>query len=424
MNTILSYLKADASVSDYKYNEHKRESCELFFVKGKLETVRRTATCDKQVTVYVDHDGFKGESSFLVYPSTTEGELQEKITDAVAKAKLINNADYALPEKETGSFEVASNFADYELSALSEKIADCVFAANTLENADLNSVEVFVTRHTETVVNSRGIHKTQVRYSAMVEAIPTFNGETESVELYQQYNFASMDEATIQNEIAAKLREVKARAQAKKPEGELAGKVILNKLELSELFGNIAYNLDYSAVYAHASVFQKGDAIQKDATGDKFTITMSGEVEGNLQSNKFDSDGLTLGSIAIVEDGVATNYYGNNRFGQYLKEVPTGRLGCMTVAPGSVSAEELAAGPALEVVSMSGLQVDFYTDYIGGEVRLAYWNDGETVTPVTGISITGKLSQVLSSLRLSETIATHDGYVGPEKAILSDMQIF
>ncbi|MBQ6989991.1 MAG: hypothetical protein IJN58_02950, partial [Clostridia bacterium] len=77
-----------------------------------------------------------------------------------------------------------------------------------------------------------------------------------------------------------------------------------------------------------------------------------------------------------------------------------------------------------EVVSMSGLQVDFYTDYIGGEVRLAYWNDGKTVTPVTGISITGKLSQVLSSLRLSETIATHDGYVGPEKAILSDMQIF
>ena len=73
---------------------------------------------------------------------------------------------------------------------------------------------------------------------------------------------------------------------------------------------------------------------------------------------------------------------------------------------------------------MSGLQVDTFTDYIGGEIRLAYYCDGEKVIPVTGISITGSLKQVLPSIRLSKEIAADDGYTGPSKAILQDMKIF
>jgi predicted Zn-dependent protease len=73
---------------------------------------------------------------------------------------------------------------------------------------------------------------------------------------------------------------------------------------------------------------------------------------------------------------------------------------------------------------MSGLQVDPFNDYIGGEIRLAYYCDGEKTMPVTGISITGSLKQVLSSIRLSAEIAAEDGYTGPAKAILQDMKIF
>ena len=81
-------------------------------------------------------------------------------------------------------------------------------------------------------------------------------------------------------------------------------------------------------------------------------------------------------------------------------------------------------GSYLEVVSMSGLQVDFYSDYIGGEVRLAYYRDRETVTPVTGISISGQLGDVLNHIRFSSETAVFDGYSGPSKAILSGMKIF
>ena len=424
MKTIIDALKNNPRVSDYKINLLEKESYESFYVKGKLETVRCTDTCDKIVTVYVDHGEYKGDSQFYVYPSTTGEELAELIEKAADKAELLNNQMYQLPENETGEFTVESNFSAYTLPELAKAIADSVFAANTVENADLNSVEVFVNRYTGTVANSRGIHKTQVRYDAMVEAIPTYNGEAESVELYQQYNFSAFDAETVKAEIARKLQEVKARAAAIKPDFSINCPVILNKQELGELFGNISHDLNYATVYSHANLFHKGDEVQNTPTGDPITITMAGSLPGNIRSAHFDGDGMTLRDTVIVEKGKAVAYYGANRFGQYLNETPTGNLRCIQVAPGSACEKCLSAAPYLEVLSMSGLQVDFFNDYIGGEVRLAYYHDGEKLIPVTGISITGSLKQVLSSIRLSTEIAVDDGYTGPAKAILQDMKIF
>ena len=424
MMTAMELLRANEKVSGFKINIHKKESVELFFVKGKLETVRRTNTCDKEVTVYVDHGEFKGDSQFFVYPSTTAEQLKELIDGAVEKALLINNQKYELPAAETGEYVVESNFADYDAAELAATISKAVFKANTVENASLNSVEVFINKHTETVLNSNGLEKTQIRYDAMVEAIPTYNGESMSVELYEQYNFGSLDLADLRDEIAGKMAEVKARFEAEKPEYPLAGTVILNKHELASLFFHIASNLNFSTVYSHSNLWKKGDTIQKAPQGDVIGITMAGQVEGSTRSSRFDNDGLSLGSVRIVEGGKAVAYYGSNRFGQYLGETPTGELWCMAVDAGTADGESFASGNYLEVVSMSGLQVDFFNDYIGGEVRLAYYHDGERKVPVTGVSISGKLSQVLDKIRFSSERAVQGGYYGPAKAALQEMTIF
>lgn len=421
MNTVIELLRADSRVSGYKLNIHKKESFELFFVKGRLETVRSTDTCDREVTVYVDHDGFRGDAQFFIYPSTTAEQLRALIDEAVGKALLIDNQAYELPEKQTGSYTVESNFADYAPGQLAGLIAEAVFSANDIPNASLNSVEIFLNRHTETVLNSRGLDKTQVRYDAMVEAIPTYNGEKQSVELYQQYNFSTMDPEAIRAEIADKLAAVKARYEAVTPKQPLDCPVVLNRQELAELFGSIAQDLNYASVYAHANLFRKGQPIQKEPTGDPIGITMTGQISGSVRSARFDSDGLSLGSIRLVEEGQAVNYYGSNRYGQYLGETPTGSLPCLAADPGTAGTPQ---GAYLEVISMSGLQVDLYNDYIGGEIRLAYYHQGGQVLPVTGISISGCLSQVLNTIRLSSDTAVYRGYQGPAQAILSQMKIF
>lgn len=427
MKKIMELLGKHSGVSDYKINVHNKESYELFFVKSKLETVRRTKTCDTEVTVYADHGECKGDAQFIVYPSTTEEQLAAMIDEAVEKANLINNKKYALPADETGVFEVESNFKDYNAAELAETVAKTVFAANTIENGSLNSVEIFINKHTEIVANSRGLHKTQIRYDAMVEAIPTYNGTEQSVELYEQYNFSDFNPEELTREIAEKMEEVKARYEAVKPETVADCKLILNKRELSGMFARIVANLNYSTVYSHANIFSKGDLIQNAPTGDLINIFGAGEVKGCTKSAKFDSDGLALGSIQGVENGRVVNYFGSNRYGQYLGEKPTGDLQCIRVAPGTADEADFESVPYLEVISMSGLQIDFFNDYIGGEVRLAYYNDGETVKPVTGISISGKLSAVLNGLQLSRELIVSNGYAGyygPKKAILHGMKVF
>ena len=236
-----------------------------------------------------------------------------------------------------------------------------------------------------------------------------------------QYNFSTLDEDAIRREIGEKLAQVKARYEAVTPDFPLEGPCVLHAQELSSLFGSIAQDLNYGSVYAHTNLFKKGDAIQKSLSGDPIGITMAAEAPGSVRSAKFDADGLSLSSIRLVDGGKAVNYYGSNRFGQYLGEAPTGSLPCCLVDPGTGKTPE---GNWLEVLSMSGLQVDFYNDYIGGEVRLACYHTGDKEIPVTGISISGKLSQVLGTIRLSGDVTTHNGYHGPETAILSDMKIF
>ncbi len=424
MKNVIDILSSRSDIADWKINLHRRESCEMFFIKGELDCLRRTDTTNNRVTLYVDHDGFRGDAQFYVYPSTSAEELRSLCDKAVERAALISNTPYSLPENAEGDYVVESNFADFEPLALAKDISSVAIAAGETENGAINSLEVFVTKHFEETVNSRGLRKTQTRYDAMVEAIPTYSGADSSVELYEQYNFSSFDPTALKEEIAGKMAEVKARYEAAVPSAALDCPVILGKLELAQLFHEMASDLDYSAVYSQSNLHKKGEAMQPAGSGDRISITMLGSLPGSVRSSAFDIDGLSLGSLPVIENGFVANYHGSNRFGQYIGEKPSGMLPCLDVAPGTLGTEDFSHGPSLEVVSMSGLQVDFYNDYIGGEVRLAYYNDGEKTVPLTGLSISGSLSEVLADIRLSSETAVFGSCRGPIKALIGNMKIF
>ena len=424
MMKVIDLLKADSRISDWKLNIHRRESCELFFAKGQLDCVRRTETTNNRVTIYVDGDGFRGDAMFYVYPSSTDEERKALIDSAISRARLVKNAPYTLPANECEDSAIRSNLSEGDPIELAKTIAREVFASNEIENAAINSLEVFVTHHYEEIINSSGISKKQVHYDAMVEAIPTFNSESGSVELYEQYNFSELDIAALREEISGKMAEVKARSEAITPVAPTSCPVIFNKAELSQLFRTMVSDLDYAQVYYSANIHKKGERIHPAGSGDPISITLKGEIKGSFRSSRFDMDGIKLGSLRVIENGEVCAYHGSSRFGQYIGENPSGNLPCMEVDPGSTPPDSFRKGPYLEIISMSGLQVDFYNDYIGGEIRLAYYNDGSAITPLTGISVSGKLSEVLAEIALSSERALCGGYFGPEKALIKNMKIF
>lgn len=421
MENIIRILKEFSQITNYKICEIEKTSYETFFVHEKLETVRATSTTDKSVTIYCSHDGKLGNSVFAVYASTTEQELRQKIALAIEKAQLVNNQTYELPKKESLSDDIYSNMSEYTPAELANQIAKACFEANDEKNASINALEIFINKIRLRVVNGNGLDKCERKYTAMIEAIPTWT-EGESVELYERYDFSNFNYDEIKEEIARKVQEVKDRYFATKPTINPACKVVLNAPELSSLLSSIAYELSYRAVYAHSNAFKKDDNLQ-NGDCDKLSITLCGQIEGSHRNRLFDDDGVSLTPIKVIENGVVVNYHGDNRFAQYLGEKITGDLPCMQVNAGSLSEDDISKEPYFECLSMSGLQLDIYNDYIGGEVRLAYYFDGKKKIPLTGISISGKLSDVLSTLRLSDKIVTHGGYRGPNKATFNKISI-
>jgi len=422
MINIEKLLKESNLISDWKINGTKTESYELFFVHSKLETVRSTDTDTLTVTVYCDHDGKKGQASFKLFASTTEEEATAKIADAAKKALIIGNEYYTLPEDEVLDGVIESNFAAYEPRALAAKMAEAVFSTDMLGMGSVNALEVFINKYTVTVKNSRGIDKREMKYSAMIEAIPTWN-EGESVELYEAIRTAEFNFDKIKTEIEAKMREVRDRGRAKAPQNKLSCPVVLPSEELSQLFSELAQGLNYSSVYTHSNPFSEGDAIQKAPSGDKINVTMRGQISGSTASSLFDGDGTTLTDTEVIKNGVASSYHGGHRFAQYLGKNATGMLSCVEVSAGTLSDKELMSAPYFECVSMSGLQLDIYNDYIGGEVRLAYYFDGEKKIPLTSVSISGKLSDALNSIRLSDELTQSGRYKGPKLALLENIEI-
>ena len=259
----------------------------------------------------------------------------------------------------------------------------------------------------------------------MVEAIPTYTDKGESVEIYEVYHFTDFDKDAVTKEIRQRMQDVKARAQAKKPSTPIKANVIFRPYEIATLIGEIASDINYASVYSHANLFGIGDDLQKGGTGDKLNLTMRSTIKGCSRSEFFDSDGTKLVDTKIIDNGVIAGYFGSRRFGEYLKAtLISGDLTCMELGKGTLDESDLKK-PYIECAFMSALQVDLYNDYIGGEIRLAYYFDGKTVRPITGITMSAKLSEVLKDMKLSKTVGTGgtNDYFGPDKLMFKDVSV-
>lgn len=416
-------LKANEKIDDYRIVTKKTESYEVFFVHKTVETVRATDTLSADVTVYVNHDGVMGDSSFAVYRSMTPADMEAKVNAAADRARLVSNQPYPLPRGNTGEEALNSNFTEYEFSELAAKIADAVYAADKLEGGSLNAVEIFIYRDTVNVRNSQGVNLTETKYHAMIEAIPTWNQGKESVELYESYEFTEFQPEKITAEIARKMEEVRDRQRAVKPETPMTCNVILNPHEISAWMKELVGYLDYSAVYSKSNPKKVGDDLQPEGRGDKLQVTLHGRLPDSTNAAAFDADGVKMTSRQVIRDGKVESYFGANRFASYLGQEPTGALRCLEVGAGTLTDAQRDEKPYLECVSLSGLQADLMNDYLGGEIRLAYYFDGKKKIPVTGISMSTKFSDALEGLRLSGELTNENNYQGPKYALIPDVAI-
>ena len=161
----------------------------------------------------------------------------------------------------------------------------------------------------------------------------------------------------------------------------------------------------------------------EDVNGDLITMTLNPFMKNSTFSGSFDGDGFPLEPVTILENGVLKRYIANTRYAHYLNVEPTGNIDNIIVSGGSKTVNDLKKEPYLETAAFSDFTVDDLTGDFCGEIRLAWYFDGENIIPVTGGSISGNINELQNEIFLSKELQKDNNFEGPKVVKLLNVTV-
>lgn len=407
------------------------ESTELFFIKKQLDMHRQKKVRHMEVMVYRDFSKegkeYRGSSSVFIEDGMGQEEMTEVLKNAYYAAAFVENPFYELPAPKEEEAPAADNQnffcglvreeeASPTLKACGKVMAEALFYEDVREDVFLNSAEIFVTKSTVEMKSSRGIHASYIRYNVNGEFVVQAP-EPQDVETYQSFQYDSLNTRALREKVKNALILTKDRALAEC--APKAGKytVILSGEYVAELMDFYVQRSNGAMIYPRYSNYTQGACVQGEKRkGDGITITLKARTP-------YSGEGIPMKDRLLMEDGVLKTIHGNCRYSYYLHVEPTGGYphGSMGMPPGKVSLEEWKKQPCLHIVNFSDFQMNSYSGHFGGEIRLAYYWDGEKEIPVTGGSINGSLLEAQKSLEFSLELQEEKGFSGPLAVALRDI---
>lgn len=419
---ILEALKAN-NIETFLVEDTKEEIAELFFVKKSLDMRRTENTHTSYVTVYRDFekDGekFRGNAGFTVEAGTSRQELDAKIKRAYAAAQFVPNPFYEIAaETKQECFTVDSPLARLSLEEAAGKYMDALYAADTDDGAFINSAEFFVTKLTRHILNSKGVDVSYVKYLAKGEFVVQCK-EPQDVETYQDFEFEGLETEALTNQAIEALKLTRDRAIA--DQAPKAGRydVILSGKYAATVMSYYRERSNGDYIYRQYSDYQPGQFIQ----GEKSEITGDLVNANYIPTIPFSKEGIPMEELSCIKDGVFENIHANCKTAYYLGVKPTGYYRKLEIKPGTISFEDMKKQKGLYVVNFSDFQMNSMGGNFGGEIRLAYLNDGEKITPVTGGSINGSIIEAQKSFRFSKETQNTSTFAGPKAIMLKDVSV-
>ena len=424
INAIIKELKKYEKITDYAIKELKTSTYEQFYDLQKLETTRMTNTTEINVRIYTksveDNNTYLGNASFDISHKISKRELDKLIEDAIYQASFVKNEYYELVEG-TKKLSFKQKNEDKEPFDILQDIASIYFNAGK-DGASFNALECFYNQYETHLITSKGVDYKNLKHNIMVEAIPSYKAQTgkrlDNCELYRMNRYENYDEAKIKEDANNAISDVLNRSKAVRFNNHMNANVIIKEESLRNMLDELIMTYDYSSVYQKANFHKIGDDIQANPAN---PLNLS--LIPASKADYFDSDGVLLKEAKIITDGKLTSYYGNNRFAYYLGIKPTGMMSTYKVEKGKMSYEKMKKKPYIEILDLSGIQVDLFADYIGGEVRLANYFDGKNTYPITAFSFSGSLKKCINELEFSKEQTKIVDYIGPKYALLKDFEI-
>ncbi|MCD7956182.1 MAG: metallopeptidase TldD-related protein [Lachnospiraceae bacterium] len=425
-------------VSDYLLRDVQKETVELFFIKKNLDMRRAENVRDCSVTVYLDFEkegsSCRGEASFTVGPSFSEEEILEKCRKAYLSAGFVANPHYELPSgTKSDCVTVESDLAGMSLEEAAGRMVQALFAPDHSEDllggqtfsqldsrscAFLNSAELFVEKTTCRIINSRGVDVSYVKYNVNGEFVAQCK-KPQDVETYEHFSYDTLDTAGLSELVERTLRMTEDRALAGTMPATGIYDVLLSDEYAAEIFRFYLERGAGHTIYQHMSDYRVGDFIQgklEEVTGPLLNLDYE-------PTEPYSYEGLAMNTLPCIRDGIFCNIHGSARFCQYLGVKETGVYSKISCHPGDVDFEEMKKRPGLYVVNFSDFQMDSSSGNFGGEIRLAYLNNGETITPVTGGSANGSIFEAQKSFVFSKETQALPAFRGPKGVLLKQVAV-
>ena len=424
---ILASLKR-LNIEEYTLNITSYKSAQMFFIKKSLDTKRAENTITYNVNVYrkFEKDGkeMKGNSSVFIYNGMTDDEIDTALNRAYLAASFVCNPTYELMECTENKFTtMESDLFNYTIEECCEKTAEALFAEDNRSDVFINSAEVFVYEYNAEIITSTGIDSGYTKRKISGEFVAQCKAP-QDVETYKDFEYNSLDTEALKSKVSKTLEYTLDRAKA--TEAPKAGKyrVIISDSYVNDIFEYYKGRAQVGYIYAGYSTFEVGQNVQAlnaegeyaEIKGDKVSMTL-------VPTAPISDEGVWQKELKLLDNGELKTFHGGLRFSRYLGVEPTGFFGSTTVAPGSMSIEDMKKEPYLWVVNFSDFQLDDFTGHFGGEIRLAFLYDGEKVTPVTGGSINGSIIDSQTNMHFSKEIQRSAHFVGPYAMCFEDVPV-
>ena len=406
---ILQALR-ELDIPVYDITLEEERSQELFFIKKTLDMRRIKDAVRCSVTVYRDFEAdgrkYRGRSVTQIFEGMGLEEIKERLKGAAFAARFVKNPFYELYEgKREAPVDMPSTLADRPLEDNAMDMAKALFAADTDEDAWINSAEIFAIEKKVTFLNSSGSDVSYRRYLVKGEFV-TQCKTPQDVEQFFQFEYADLNTDALTEKARKAIAAVRDRAAAEKSPKAGTYDVVLSGDEVRSLMEYYLDRANAGLVYAQYSDWAAGKPVQgKDIQGEKLNLTL-------LPKAPYSLEGIPMAAQPLMENGQLKTLYGALRFCQYLGLEPTGNYERVGLENGTVPLKDLQKG-CLCPVSFSGFEMDSFTGHFGGEIRLAYLYTEEGVEILTGGSVNGSLSEKQGNLTFStERYDTMD-YTGP-----------
>ncbi len=423
LESVIRILK-ESGVTAWEINDVKTEGWEFYFIRHELDQNRVKNVEHIKLRVYqsIEDGKFLGSASAELPPTADEAEARRLVSDLAYRATLVKNRPFTL-QPLTEAHRETLHSAPVDLARIARDFLAVMQQLPETAGEDINSYEIFVSAKTRRFVNSEGVDVEESYPDSMIEVVVNARREGHEIELYRNYTSGSCDAEGLKTELINTMRYGKDRLRTVPTPALGKADVLFSGRDAKRLYEYFVERLAAQMIYMKMSDWELGKPIAEDLSGDRPTVTLVRELENSSKNRAFDPQGAPIRDTVLLRAGVPENYWGDRMFACYLGLENSFQPTNVLAEGGTASEAELRQGQYLEVVDFSDFQVDELTGDIFGEIRLAYWHDGETATPVSGGSVSGSMFDFIKDMRMSERSVQYDDYRIPALTLLKNVTV-